>query len=96
LSLVAAGVGFFTNAAVVGLYALFAQSFPTALRAGGTGFAIGFGRGGSATGPIIAGFLFAAGASLPSVALVMALGSVIAAASLAFLRTRHAQPAITA
>jgi benzoate transport len=96
LSLVAAGVGFFTNAAVVGLYALFAQSFPTALRAGGTGFAIGFGRGGSATGPIIAGFLFAAGASLPSVALVMALGSVIAAVSLAFLRTRHAQPATTA
>jgi len=89
LSLVAAGVGFFTNAAVVGLYALFAQSFPTALRAGGTGFAIGFGRGGSATGPMIAGFLFAAGASLSSVALVMALGSVIAAASLAFLGTRH-------
>lgn len=91
LSLVAAAVGFFTNAAVVGLYALFAQSFPTALRAGGTGFAIGVGRGGSATGPIIAGFLFAAGATLPSVALFMALGSVIAAASLAFLRTRHAR-----
>lgn len=87
LSLVAAAVGFFTNAAVVGLYALFAQSFPTALRAGGTGFAIGFGRGGSAMGPIIAGFLFAAGASLPSVALVMALGSIVAAASLAFLRS---------
>jgi predicted MFS family arabinose efflux permease len=96
LSLVAAGVGFFTNAAVVGLYALLAQSFPTALRAGGTGFVIGIGRGGSAAGPIIAGFLFAAGSSLPSVALVMALGSVIAAASLAFLRTRHTQASITA
>jgi benzoate transport len=96
LSFVAAAVGFFTNAAVVGLYALFAQSFPTALRAGGTGFAIGFGRGGSATGPIIAGFLFAAGASLSNVALVMALGSVIAAASLAFLRPPHTRPATTA
>lgn len=86
LSLVAAAVGFFTNAAVVGLYAMFAQSFPTELRAGGTGFVIGFGRGGSALGPIIAGFLFTAGAGLPVVALTMALGSVIAAAALLLMR----------
>ncbi|MBN2131592.1 MAG: MFS transporter, partial [Sedimentisphaerales bacterium] len=92
LALVAACVGFFTNAAVVGLYALFAQSFPTALRAGGTGFAIGVGRGGSASGPIIAGFLFAAGASLPSVACIMALGSVVAAASLLALGAGHTRP----
>lgn len=79
LSLAAAGAGFFTNAAVVGMYALFAQMFPTDVRAGGTGFAIGVGRGGSAMGPMVAGFLFAAGAALSQVALLMAAGSLIAA-----------------
>ena len=37
---------------------------PTEVRAGGTGFVIGFGRSGSVLGPILAGFLFAAGAGL--------------------------------
>ncbi len=87
LSLAAACAGFFTNAAVVGMYALFAQLFPTDVRAGGTGFAIGVGRGGSALGPMIAGFLFAAGAGLPVVAMAMAAGSVIAAILIACLGT---------
>jgi benzoate transport len=86
LSAVAAAAGFFTNSAVVGLYALFAQSFPTEVRAGGTGFVIGVGRGGSVAGPIVAGFLFAAGAGLPIVALLMGFGSIIAAFMLIFLR----------
>jgi benzoate transport len=89
LSVMAAAAGFFTNAAVVGLYALFAQSFPTELRAGGTGFVIGVGRGGSALGPIVAGFLFAAGAGLSTVALLMALGSLLAAVALLGLRVPH-------
>jgi benzoate transport len=85
LSLVAAAAGFFTNSGVVGLYALFAQRFPTELRAGGTGFVIGVGRGGSAAGPIIAGMLFVAGIGLPAVALCMALGSLVAALMVALL-----------
>lgn len=85
LALIAAIAGFFTNSAVVGLYALFAQSFPTHLRAGGTGFAIGFGRAGSALGPIIAGFLFEGGFGLGTVAFVMAFGSLLAAIALIFL-----------
>ncbi len=85
LSLVGAAAGFTTNAAVVGLYALFARSFPTELRASGTGFAIGFGRGGSVIGPVVAGFLLAAGVGLPAVALMMAAGSLIGALLLAFL-----------
>ncbi len=88
LSLAAAGAGFFTNAAIVGMYALFAQMFPTDVRAGGTGFAIGVGRGGSAIGPILAGFLFAAGGSLLHVSLMMAAGSLIAAVLLLFLHGR--------
>lgn len=85
LSIAAAGAGFFTNAAVVGMYALFAQMFPTDVRAGGTGFAIGIGRGGSAIGPIVAGFLFAAGAALVEVAVLMAVGSIAAAVLIAML-----------
>ncbi|WP_203291285.1 MFS transporter [Maricaulis parjimensis] len=95
LSLIAALAGFCTNAGVVGLYALFAQGFPTEVRAGGTGFAIGVGRGGAALGPIIAGFLFEAGAGIQVVAIIMASGSVFAALALLFVRLRgtSAEPA---
>jgi len=86
LSMVAAAAGFFTNAGVVGLYALVAQSFPTSLRATATGFVIGIGRGGSAMAPALAGLLFAAGFGLPVVATLMALGSLIGAVALLGLR----------
>jgi predicted MFS family arabinose efflux permease len=85
LKLAAAAGGFFTNASVVGLYALAAASFPTSVRAGGTGFVIGIGRGGAALSPIIGGLLFSAGLSLPGVAGVIALGSLGAALVLAAL-----------
>jgi benzoate transport len=91
LSMISALVGFCTNAGVVGLYAMFAQHFPTEVRAGGTGFVIGVGRGGAALGPIIAGFLFASGQGLQTVAIVMAAGSVIAAIALMLLRAKPAQ-----
>ena len=92
LSLVCAAAGFFTNAGVVGLYAIFAQAFPTHVRAFGTGFAIGIGRGGSVLAPIAAGFLFQAGQSLQTVAFIMALGSLIAAVMLLMLRLHPEDP----
>jgi MFS family permease len=88
LSLIAALVGFATNAGVVGLYALIAQSFPTGVRATATGFVIGIGRGGSALAPTLAGFLFAAGYGLQAVAMLMALGSAVAAMALFVLSRR--------
>jgi MFS family permease len=88
LSLIAALVGFATNAGVVGLYALIAQSFPTGVRATATGFVIGIGRGGSALAPALAGFLFAAGYGLQTVAVMMALGSAVAATALFVLSRR--------
>jgi MFS family permease len=84
----AALVGIFTNAAVVGLYALVADSFPVAARGSGTGFVIGVGRAGAALGPIVAGLLFAAGGNLALVAECMAGGSAIAALALLALRRR--------
>lgn len=94
LSLVAALAGFVTNAGVVGLYALVAQSFPTSLRGTATGFIIGIGRGGSALAPALAGFLFAAGFSLATVAALMAMGSLVAA--FALLGLRHSPGPATA
>lgn len=85
LSLACAVAGFCLNAGIVGIYAVFAQTFPTELRASGTGFAIGVGRGGSTLAPIIAGVLFAAGATLGRVSLAMALGSLLGACTLVWL-----------
>ena len=90
LALVAACAGFFTNSAVVGLYAILAQAFPDRVRASGTGFVIGVGRGGAVLGPIIAGFLFEGGQGLATVALVMSLGSLVAAAMILLSPTRAA------
>lgn len=89
LSLVAAGAAFFTNAGIVGLYAMFAQSFPTELRASGTGFVIGVGRGGAALAPIVAGYLFVAGMGLPTVSVIMGCGGLAAAVMVLLLRYRE-------
>jgi len=86
LAVVCAATGFFTNAGVVGIYALVAHVFPTHARAFGTGFVIGVGRGGAALAPIVAGVLFTAGFGLQFVAIAMSAGSLIAAAALWRLR----------
>ena len=82
LSAICALAGFFAMGAMSGLYATLAQVFPTRVRAVGTGFGIGVGRGGSILSPILAGVLFSAGFGLPSVAAVMALGSLLSVAVL--------------
>jgi benzoate transport len=91
LSLICSMAGFFTNAAIVGLYAIFAQAFPTHVRASGTGFAVGMGRGGSVLSPIVAGFLFKGGFELPTVAIMMSFGSLVAAALLMKVTLRPVQ-----
>ena len=83
------GAGFFTNAAINGMYAIFAHCYPTYVRAVGTGFAIGVGRGGAVLGPAVAGFLLEyAGFSFAMTALVLSIGSLVAACSLVFLNIR--------
>jgi MFS family permease len=88
LSVICALAGFFTNAAIVGMYAIFAQAFPTHVRASGTGFAVGMGRGGSVLSPIVAGFLFKGGLELPTVAALMSVGSLVAAGLLMMLKLK--------
>jgi MFS family permease len=92
ITLLCVAAGFFTNAAINGMYAMFAHAYPTQLRAAGTGFAIGFGRGGSILAPIIAGFLFEGGMGVPTVAVIMAGGALLAAISLLFLKLEAAPP----
>ncbi len=88
LAIMAASAGFFSNAAIVGLYAIIAHVFPTHVRAFGTGFVIGIGRGGSMLAPIIAGFMFQAGISLATVAMIISSGSLIAIMALWFLKLK--------
>jgi benzoate transport len=88
LAIVAAVAGFFTNSAIVGLYAMFAQYFPSTLRATGTGFVIGTGRAGAALGPMIAGYLFANNFSLMTVSVAMGCGALFAGIALMTLKKK--------
>lgn len=85
LAFISAATGFFTNAGVVGLYALMAQAFPPQVRGSGTGIVIGVGRGGAALSPVVAGVLFTQGVSLQGVAIIMGAGAVVAALAVILL-----------
>jgi MFS family permease len=93
LSMLAALAGFFGNAGVSALYSIAAYAFPTHVRATGTGFVIGVGRGGAVLSPMLAGFLLQGGVSLGSVAMTMAMGSLLGAIALCFLRLNADKPA---
>jgi benzoate transport len=102
LTWLAITVGFFGNAAISGMYSIVAYAFPTHVRATGTGFVIGVGRGGAVLSPWLAGFLFDPSgqltalpiAELPWVAIVMAMGSLLSAAVLIFLRLNVDRPVV--
>jgi benzoate transport len=83
-------VGFLTGAfifaAISGFFGLFATSFPSSLLGSGAGLVLGIGRGGAVLGPMIPGFLFAAGLALTQVALFMAAGSFLAGLTVLFMR----------
>lgn len=84
--IVAAFCGFCGNSGIVGMYALFPAVFPTHVRASGTGFTVGVGRGGAILSPIIVGFMFQAGLPLSSVTMIISIGAFIAAGVLIFLK----------
>jgi benzoate transport len=80
--------GLFINSAIGGYYLLFAKVFPTHVRATGTGFAVGVGRGGAVLAPVIAGYLFQSGFGMQAVAAMMSAGSLLSAAALLALKVR--------
>jgi benzoate transport len=101
LTWLALAVGFFGNAAISGMYSLAAFAFPTHVRATGTGFVIGIGRGGAVLSPWLAGLLFDPSGVLVKlpveklswVAVVMAMGSLLSAGAVLFLRSNVDRPA---
>jgi MFS family permease len=86
LSLLVVVAGYFINSGIVGMYSLIAQVFPTHVRASGTGFAIGVGRGGSVLSPIVAGLFLQGGMQLPLLSVLMSMGSILAFAALVWLQ----------
>lgn len=92
LSMMAALAGFAGNAGISGLYSIVAIAFPTHVRATGTGFVIGVGRGGAVLSPMIAGYLLQAGTSLENVGMIMSIGSLLAAGVLVFLKLGTDKP----
>src|SRR5437762_11385774 len=92
LTTLAVIVQFFGNAAVSGVYSIVAYAFPTHVRATGTGFVIGIGRGGAVISPWLAGYLLDRGATLPTVGMIMGAGSLLAALVLVFLKVESGRP----
>jgi benzoate transport len=78
--------GFFGNAGILGLYALFPVAFPTHVRATGTGFVLSVGRLGAGLSPPFVGLMFDHGLKLPTVAALISIGTFIGAAVLVFLK----------
>ena len=88
----AAVAGFFAFASMIGMYAVIARTFPARVRATGTGFVIGVGRGGAALAPFLGGVMFDAGLSRLLVTVLMACGAIAAAGVL----SRFSLPSISA
>lgn len=80
--------GTFVMAAISGFFGLFASSFPSSILGSGSGMVLGVGRGGAVIGPMIPGFLFAAGLAFENVAIIMASGSFLAGVAVIFLHKK--------
>jgi AAHS family 4-hydroxybenzoate transporter-like MFS transporter len=78
--------GFGVVGAQIGMNALAAGTYPTAIRATGVGWALGVGRIGSIIGPVLGGVLLGMGWSASSLVLAAALPSVVAAIAVFELR----------
>jgi benzoate transport len=86
MSLLCMLAGFFGNSGIIALYAVVAHSYPTHARAFGTGFMLTIGRGGAVLSPILVGFLLQNKIPLPSVGMIMSIGSLVGAGVLLFLK----------
>jgi benzoate transport len=75
-------MGFLQQGGFTGLYAVAAKVYPTEIRSTGIGWAIGLGRLGAVAGPLLAGYLIAAGLDMSAnyyvFAVPMAIGGILA------------------
>jgi MFS transporter, AAHS family, 4-hydroxybenzoate transporter len=70
-------IGFGIQGGFVGMYSLAARLYPTEIRATGVGWAVGAGRIGAIVGPLLGGFLIAAGLSMATNFMVFAVPTII-------------------
>jgi len=94
MSYIGFNAGVFIFAALSGYFGLFAVSFPSSLLGSGSGLVLAIGRGGAVLGPLIPGFLFTAGFTIKTVALVMTSGVICAAFAVALLRAQRSALAV--
>jgi benzoate transport len=88
MSLLCMLAGFFGNSGIIALYAVVAHAYPTHARAFGTGFMLSVGRGGAILSPILVGYLLQKNMPLPSVGMIMSIGSLAGAIVLLFLKLK--------
>lgn len=86
LLVAALALGFFLHTSITVLYVVVPTIFPAAVRATGTGFSMSIGRVGAVTGPLLAGWLIAAGFQRPVYFAVLAIPMLIAIACLYSLK----------
>jgi MFS transporter, AAHS family, 4-hydroxybenzoate transporter len=71
-------IGFGVQGGFVGLYSVAARFYPTEIRSTGVGFAMSAGRVGGIVGPLVGGFLIAAGLSMTANFMVFAVPTLLA------------------
>ncbi|WP_260928550.1 MFS transporter [Novosphingobium sp. 9] len=81
-----AACGFGVSGAQIGLNAVTAESYPTAIRSTGIGWALGVGRVGSILGPLLGGMLLGAGWSAQMIILFAVAPALVSAAAVFSLR----------
>jgi len=88
--------GFGVVGAQLGINAVVANVYPTAIRSTGVGWALGIGRVGSILGPVLGGLLIAAGWEGHSIVMLCALPALIAAATVGVLGSSRVQVPVSA
>jgi MFS transporter, AAHS family, 4-hydroxybenzoate transporter len=86
IAIVVFAIGFCVIGGQIGLNALAAATYPSAIRSTGIGAALGVGRLGSVVGPVIGGVLLANRLDLQSIFLLSALPALAAAAAILAMR----------
>jgi MFS family permease len=82
LLIAALALGFFLHTSITVLYVVVPMVFPAAVRATGTGFSMSLGRVGAVIGPLLAGWLMAAGFDRPVYFSILAVPVLLAVACL--------------
>lgn len=82
-------IGFGVQGGFVGLYSVAARFYPTEIRSTGVGFAMSAGRIGGIVGPLIGGFLIAAGLSMTANFIVFAVPTLLAGVATFLIKSKE-------